>query len=92
MVLKYYQQFKQTYLAVDCVTFCFTGEDLEIGELALLIKDIVGYNGNIVHDLSKPDGTPRKLMDVSKLHNLGWKHGINLQDGLKRVYSDYAAN
>ena len=69
-----------------------TGEDLEIGELALLIKDIIRYDGNIVHDLSKPDGTPRKLMDVSKLHALGWNHKINLQDGLKRVYSDYAAN
>ena len=66
-----------------------TGEDLEIGELALLIKDIVGYTGEIRHDLSKPDGTPRKLMDVSKLHNFGWKAAIPLPDGLRRVYDEY---
>jgi GDP-L-fucose synthase len=66
-----------------------TGEDLEIGELALLIKDIIGYTGEIRHDLSKPDGTPRKLMDVSKLHNFGWKAAIGLPDGLRRVYEEY---
>jgi GDP-L-fucose synthase len=66
-----------------------TGEDLEIGELALLIKDIVGYTGEIRHDLGKPDGAPRKLMDVSKLHNFGWKAAISLPDGLRRVYEDY---
>jgi GDP-L-fucose synthase len=66
-----------------------TGEDLEIGELALLIKDIVGFTGTIEHDLSKPNGTPRKLMDVSKLHHLGWKHRINLPDGLKMVYKEF---
>jgi GDP-L-fucose synthase len=66
-----------------------TGEDLEIGELALLIKDIIGYTGEIRHDLSKPDGTPRKLMDVSKLHNFGWKAAIDLPNGLRRVYEEY---
>ena len=66
-----------------------TGKDLEIGELALLIKEIVGFKGEIVHDLSKPDGTPRKLMDVSKLHTLGWKHKINLEEGLKMVYEEF---
>ena len=66
-----------------------TGEDLEIGELALMIKDIVGYTGEIRHDLSKPDGTPRKLMDVSKLHNFGWKAAISLPEGLRRVYDEY---
>ena len=66
-----------------------TGKDLEIGELALLIKEIVGFKGEIVHDLSKPDGTPRKLMDVSKLHKLGWKHKINLEEGLKMVYEEF---
>jgi GDP-L-fucose synthase len=54
-----------------------------------LIKDIVGYTGEIRHDLSKPDGTPRKLMDVSKLHNFGWKAAIPLSDGLRRVYDEY---
>lgn len=66
-----------------------TGEDLEIGELALLIKKIVGYEGEIKHDLSKPDGTPRKLMDVSKLHKLGWKASISLEDGIRSVYEDF---
>jgi GDP-L-fucose synthase len=67
-----------------------TGEDIPIGELALLIRDIVGYTGEVVHDLSKPDGTPRKLMDVSKLHGLGWKHRIGLEEGIRMVYAEYA--
>jgi GDP-L-fucose synthase len=66
------------------------GEDLEIKELALLIRDIAGYKGEIVHDLGKPDGTPRKLMDVSKLHGLGWKASISLEEGLRRVYADFS--
>jgi GDP-L-fucose synthase len=65
-----------------------TGEDLSIKELAHLIKDIVGFNGELVFDSSKPDGTPRKLMDVSRLHALGWKHKIELKDGIQRVYED----
>lgn len=66
-----------------------TGTDLTIKDLALLIKDIVGYKGEIKHDLSKPDGTPRKLMDVSYLHSLGWKHRIELADGIRQVYEDF---
>lgn len=66
-----------------------SGTDLTIKDLALLIKDIVGYKGDIVHDLSKPDGTPRKLMDVSYLHSLGWKHKIELPEGIKQVYEDF---
>lgn len=66
-----------------------TGEDLTINELALMVKEIVGYEGNIEHDLSKPDGTPRKLMDVSKLHGLGWKESIRLKDGIRKVYEDF---
>jgi GDP-L-fucose synthase len=66
-----------------------SGTDLTIKDLALLIKDIVGYAGEIVHDLSKPDGTPRKLMDVSYLHSLGWKHKIELPEGIKQVYEDF---
>jgi GDP-L-fucose synthase len=66
-----------------------TGEDIEIGQLALLIKEVVGYKGNIGHDLTKPDGTPRKLMDVSKLHGFGWKAAISLEEGLRRVYEDF---
>jgi GDP-L-fucose synthase len=66
-----------------------TGEDLEIKELALLVKKIVGYTGEIQHDLTKPDGTPRKLMDVGKLHSLGWKAAISLEEGLRSVYAEY---
>ncbi|QEC41028.1 GDP-L-fucose synthase [Pseudobacter ginsenosidimutans] len=66
-----------------------TGEDLSINELALLIKDIVGYTGKIEHDLSKPDGTPRKLMDVQKVNNLGWKARIGLREGIEKVYSEF---
>ena len=66
-----------------------TGVDVTITELAMLIKEIVGYEGALVYDHTKPDGTPRKLMDVSKLTNLGWKYSIDLKDGLKQVYADY---
>ena len=65
------------------------GEDISIKDLALLIKNITGYTGEIRHDLSKPDGTPRKLMDVSKLHELGWKAQIGLEEGIKRVYQEF---
>lgn len=63
-----------------------TGEDIAIKDLALLIKDIVGYGGAIEHDLSKPDGTPRKLLDVSKLAKAGWKAKIPLKEGIRGVY------
>lgn len=66
-----------------------TGTDLSIKDLALLIKKIVGYSGHITHDYGKPDGTPRKLMDVSFLHSLGWKHTIDLEEGIKLVYEDF---
>ncbi|WP_121810004.1 GDP-L-fucose synthase [Mucilaginibacter kameinonensis] len=66
-----------------------TGEDISIKDLALLIQKIVGYAGEIKFDTSKPDGTPRKLMDVSKLHSKGWKHTIRLEDGIKMAYSDF---
>lgn len=67
-----------------------TGEDLEIGELAQIVKNIVGFTGTIEHDTTKPDGTPRKLLDVSLLHSLGWKHRTSLEDGIKKVYEWYA--
>ena len=65
-----------------------TGEDLSIRELAEMIKGITGYTGEIKWDTSKPDGTPRKLMDVSKLHSLGWKASIGLKEGISTVYKD----
>ena len=66
-----------------------TDEDISIKELAEMIKEITGFTGEINWDASKPDGTPRKLLDVSKLHNLGWKHQINLPDGILSVYEWY---
>ncbi len=65
------------------------GNDVSIKELALLIQDVVGHKGHIVFDISKPDGTPRKLMDVSRLHQLGWKHKIELREGIQMVYNDF---
>ena len=66
-----------------------TDEDISIKELAEMIKEITGFTGEINWDASKPNGTPRKLLDVSKLHNLGWKHQINLPDGILSVYEWY---
>lgn len=67
-----------------------TGVDLTIKELAEMIKDIVGYSGELKWNTEKPDGTPRKLMDVSRLHNLGWKHRIGLREGITAVYAEFA--
>lgn len=64
------------------------GEDLTIKDLALMIKKIVGYTGELKFDSSKPDGTPRKLLDVTKLHSLGWKHKIELEEGIRSVYEN----
>ena len=65
------------------------GKDLTINELAELIKKIVGFEGRFEHDTSKPDGTPRKLLDVSKLSALGWKAKISLEEGIRKVYQQY---
>jgi len=69
-----------------------TGMDVTITDLAMLIKEIVGYEGTLVYDHTKPDGTPRKLMDVTKLTNLGWKYSIELKEGLEQVYNDYQSS
>lgn len=69
-----------------------TGEDLELIELANIIKEIVGFKGRIVNDLTKPDGTPRKLLDVSLLESTGWKYKTSLKDGIKKVYDWYLNN
>jgi len=66
-----------------------TGEDLTINELATLIKKVVGYDGKIEHDTSKPDGTPRKLMDVGRLSAMGWKAKISLEEGIRKVYQQF---
>lgn len=67
------------------------GEDISIRDLALLVKKIAGYAGELKFDSSKPDGTPRKLMDVSRLHLLGWKHKIMLEEGIRSVYEEVKA-
>jgi len=64
-----------------------TGEDVTIAEFADLIAKVVGYGGKIIYDSSKPDGTPRKLLDVNKAHSYGWKHLIELEDGLRQTYA-----
>lgn len=69
-----------------------TGTDLPIKELAEKIKKEVGFEGEIIWDSSKPDGTPRKLMDVSYLHGVGWKHSIDLDEGIKKAYNDFKEN
>ncbi|HEY1023526.1 MAG TPA: GDP-L-fucose synthase [Sphingobacteriaceae bacterium] len=66
-----------------------TGEDISIKDLALLVSKVIGFGGELRFDLSKPDGTPRKLMDVSKLHSYGWKHKIELEEGIRLAYQDF---
>ena len=68
-----------------------TGVDLSIKDLANLVKSIIGYEGELVFNKTKPDGTPRKLMDVSYLHNLGWQHSTQLKDGIQLAYQDFLA-
>ena len=65
-----------------------SGEDISIKNLALIIKEIVGFDGELAFDTSKPDGTPRKLLSMDKLHGLGWKHQIELEEGIKCVYNE----
>lgn len=69
-----------------------TGKELSIKELAYMIKEVIGYQGKIVFDSTKPNGTMRKLTDPSKLHQLGWKHSIELQEGIKLMYEYYLQN
>ncbi|RDV26844.1 GDP-L-fucose synthase [Alteromonas aestuariivivens] len=69
-----------------------TGEDCTIRELVETVAEVTGFKGKIVWDTTKPDGTPRKLMDVSRLHSMGWKHTYNLKDGLKHAFDWFLAN
>lgn len=66
-----------------------TGKEITIKELANIVKRVVGYDGELKFDTSKPDGTPRKLLDVSKLEKLGWKYKVELEDGIKLAYDDF---
>ena len=69
-----------------------TGEDLTIKELAETIQKITGHKGEIIWDYSKPDGTPRKLMDINKMHELGWKHQVQLEEGIQKTYTWFRKN
>jgi GDP-L-fucose synthase len=69
-----------------------TGTDMTIGETAALVRDIVGFEGEIEFDVSKPDGVERKLLDVTRIRNLGWGHRIELREGIRRTYDWYLAN
>jgi len=77
------QEIRNTHLNIG------TGEDISIKDLALMIKTKVNFKGNLIFDTSKPDGTPRKLTDVSKINQLGWKHSIQLEDGITKMYQWY---
>ena len=68
------------------------GTDISIAELAELVAEVVGYTGAIGTDPSKPDGTPRKLLDVTRLHSLGWRHRISLEQGLEQTYAWFKAH
>jgi GDP-L-fucose synthase len=68
------------------------GHDLTIRELAETVKDVIGYAGTLEFDASKPDGTPRKLMDVGRLNAMGWKAQTEMHEGLARAYQDFIAN
>ena len=66
-----------------------TGKELTIKELAYLVVETVGFSGEIVFDTSKPDGTPRKLISVEKLHSLGWQHKVEIEEGVERLFAWY---
>lgn len=78
-----YNELKQTHINIG------TGIDLTIKELANIVKNVVGYSGNIIWDSSKPDGTYKKQLDITLMNKLGWTYTINLEDGIKNVYNDY---
>lgn len=69
-----------------------TGVDISIKDLATMVKEIIGFDGELIFDTAKPDGTPRKLLDVSKLHSLGWKHSIPLREGITSVWAEVSNN
>jgi len=78
----------QVYDSSDIVNVG-VGDDIAIGDLAKLVSKVVGYSGDIVYDRSKPDGTPRKLLDVGRLHATGWKAKIGLEEGIAGTYRSY---
>ena len=81
----------QNYSGGECINLGY-GKDITMKELGELIKEIVGFEGEIVYDTSMPDGTPRKLLDSSKLFEMGWSPSIKLKEGLAQTYEDYKVN
>ena len=81
------KNFNYEYIG-ECVNIG-TGEDMKINDLADVIRKVVGFDGEIKHDLSKPDGTPRKLLDVSKIIEFGWEAKTILKEGIKKTYDWY---
>ncbi len=75
-----------------CFVNLGTGEDVTIRELAETVQAVIGYQGKLLFDTTKPDGTPRKLQDVSRMHNLGWRHVVNLEQGIRKSYEWFVAN
>lgn len=69
-----------------------TGQDISVNDLAKLMSEIIGFEGEFIHDLSKPDGFPRKLLDVSRLEKLGWKSHISIKEGLQETYNWFLKN
>ena len=69
-----------------------TGNDISIRDLAIIIKKIIGFQGDIIWDNSKPDGTPKKLIDISKMESLGWKYSTNIEEGIKKTYDWFLDN
>jgi GDP-L-fucose synthase len=80
----------KTYSGADLINIG-TGEDIAIAEFARVVAEIVGYSGEISFDTSRPDGTPRKLLDIGRLDKLGWRATTSLHDGLRRAYEAYLA-
>ncbi|MGA2992321.1 MAG: hypothetical protein ABSD88_17770 [Candidatus Korobacteraceae bacterium] len=85
-------QFRRLTAAEPPLVNVGCGEDMEMGELARLIAEIVGFSGKLVFDSSKPDGSPRKLLDISLLNSLGWKPMIPLRRGVESVYEEFSAS
>ena len=77
------KKIRNTYINIG------TGKEISISDLAGMVKKTIGFSGEIVFDPDKPDGTPRKLTDISRLHRLGWRHTTSLKDGLKRICESY---
>ncbi|MBP5258202.1 MAG: GDP-L-fucose synthase, partial [Prevotella sp.] len=76
----------------NCHVNVGTGKELTIRHLSELVVKVVGFTGEVIFDSSKPDGTPRKLTDVSKLHSLGWQHKVEIEDGVEKLYRWYLEN